>query len=76
MNEGSKVLLNHPVHAFSEDGELCLKEFVAWITPLLDRLFDESSGNNEWVIIGELPRLGPVLYLSGRKEKGGKIHSL
>jgi len=65
MNEGSEVLLDHTVYSFRENGVLLLEEFVGRINPLLYRLLNEPSGNNEWVIIGELPRLGPVRELSG-----------
>lgn len=65
MNEGREVILDHTVHSFSENGILLLEEFVARINPLLYRLFNEPSGNDERIIIGELSRLGPVFDLSG-----------
>ena len=73
MNEGSKVVLNHPVHSFGENGIFFLEKFVARISPLLDRLFNELSCNNEWVVIRELSCLGPVLDLSGRTARGVKF---
>ena len=70
MNEGGEVILDHGVDSFSENGVFLLEEFVARINPLLDCLFNELPGNNEWVIIGELSRLRPVFGLADERQKG------
>ena len=61
MDEGSEVLLDHAVHAFDEDGVFCLEELMTRVRPLLDGLFDELPGDDERIIVRELPRFGPAL---------------
>ena len=75
VNERSKVLFEHFVHVPNENGVLRLKELVGWVRPLFNRLFDELSGHNEWVIVWKLSRLGPTLELSHRAAKEGRLHS-
>ena len=71
MNEGSEVLLDHAVHPLSENGVLRLEELVAWVSPLLGRLFDEPFRDNKRVIIRKLPCLRPTLHLSHQVTRGG-----
>ena len=75
MNEGSEVLLDHPVHPFNENGVLCLKELMGWIGPFIDRLSYEFPGDDEWVVIRELSCLGPELDLSGQTANGDQCRS-
>jgi len=76
VDEGIEPLVQYPVHPFNENGVLCLEEFVTWIGPLLDRLFDEPSGDDEWVVVRELSCLCPALDFSCRTAQGCRRHSL
>ena len=76
VDEGSELLVQYPVHPFNENGVLCLEELVTWIGPLLDCLFDEPSGDDEWVVVGELSCLCPVVVFSYRTAQGCRFDSL
>ena len=73
MNEGSEVLLDHPVHTFNENRVLRLEELMSRISPLINCLPYELPGDNEWIVIGELSCLGPALHLSGQTANGGQF---
>ena len=75
VNEGSEVLFEHSIHVPDENGVLRLKELMSWVRPLFDRLLYELSGDNEWIVVWELSRLGPTLDLSHRAVKWGQFHS-
>ena len=75
MNKGSEVLLDHPVHTFNENRMFGLKELMSRINPFLRCLSYELSGDDEWIIIGELSCLGPALDLSNQTANGDQFHS-
>jgi len=75
VDEGSKVLFEHPVHLSDENSVLRLKEVMSWVRPLFDCLFYELPGDNEWIVVREFSRLGPTLDLSRRAAKESQVHS-
>lgn len=64
MNEGSEVFVDNLVHMSNENGVLCLKEVMSWISPLLDCPSYERSSDDKWIVIGKLSCLGPALDVS------------
>jgi len=75
MNEGSEVLLDHHIHTFNKNGMLRLEELMGWIGPFINRLSYELSGDDEWIVIGELSCLGPALDLSNQTANGDQFRS-
>ena len=76
VNEGSKMVLDHTIHSFYQDGVFRLEQIVTWVNPLLNRLFYESPCDHEWIVVRELACLGPVFHVSNRVVNEGQCNSL
>ena len=70
------MILNHAVHSFNQNGVLCLKKFMAWVSPLFDRLLYEPLRDDKWIIIGEFSSLRPAPHLSDRIVDEGRLNLL
>ena len=64
VSEGRKMFLDHFVHSFNKNSIFSLEEFVARVSPLLDRLVYQFFGHEERIVIREFSCLGPTFRMS------------
>lgn len=70
------MIFDHAVHPFRKNRVLRLEELMARISPPLDRFFDKFPLDDEWIVVGKLPRLRSTFFLSSWTTQLDKPHLL
>jgi len=76
VNEGSEVILNHAAYPFNQNGVLCRKRLVAWVSPLSNCLLYEPMNNNKRIIVRKFSSFCPAPHLNDRIVDEGRFNLL